>query len=53
MGIDPDHILDTFLFLLVGGGFWTVASTHEAPILLLLGLPFMVMFLVSVWRVIR
>ena len=51
--MDPEHVVDTILFAVIGGGFWTVASTAEEPWLLLLGAPFMVMFVVSVWRVFR
>jgi hypothetical protein len=51
--MDPEHVMDTFLFGVVGGLFWTVASTHEQPWLLVVGAPFMVMFVVSVWRLLR
>jgi hypothetical protein len=50
---DPEHLVDTFLFGLVGGCFWTVASVYNEPWLLALGAPFIVMFVVSVWRLFR
>ena len=51
--IDPDHVVDMFLFLIIGGGFWTAASVYETPLMLVIGAPFMLMFLVSVWRVLQ
>jgi hypothetical protein len=51
--IDPFHIVDMILFGLIGGLAWTGASLWEQPWLILFGLPWMVLFLVSVWRVVR
>ena len=51
--MDPEHVVDTILFAVVGGLFWTVASTAQEPWLLVMGAPFMVMFVVSVWRLLR
>jgi len=50
---DPEHLVDMILFGVVGGLFWTLASIWEQPWFLLIGAPFIVMFIVSVWRVIR
>lgn len=51
--IDPFHIVDMILFGLIGGLAWTGASLWEQPWLILFGAPWMILFLVSVWRVVR
>jgi len=50
---DPEHLVDMILFGVVGGLFWTLASIWNQPWFLVIGAPFIVMFIVSVWRVMR
>jgi uncharacterized protein (DUF58 family) len=51
--MDPEHVVDTLLFFAIGMLSWAEAAMTGSGWLLLFGLPWWVMFLVSVWRVIR